>query len=128
MTTKIFVFGSNEAGRHGAGAARTARIQYGAVYSIGYGHTGDCFAIPTLDVNLKPLPTWKLPAYINGFLAYASGRPDLDFIVTRVGCGLAGLTDGNVAPLFRDSSDNVQFDEAWKPWLEDGVSYWGTFP
>lgn len=102
----IFVFGSNLAGRHGAGAARYAREQLGAVYGVGYGLTGKCFAIPTKDAGLseaglKTLRNEEIYPFIVGFLAFAAGRPDLQFQLTRIGCGLAGKKDYEMADLVR---------------------------
>lgn len=122
----IFVFGSNEAGRHGAGAARVAYLQYGAVYGWGYGHYGNSFAIPTLSKNLKPIPLERIRWYVHGLLAYAEGRPEWNFQVTRIGCGLAGRKDRDMASMFHEATDNLFFDEAWAPWLPTKPK-WGVF-
>ena len=124
---KIFVFGSNEAGIHGAGAAKTALEKHGAVYGKGYGHHGKSFAIPTKDLNVVSLPLININLYVNGFIAHAMGHYKDTFIVTRIGCGLAGFTDEQIAPMFKGSPRNVQFDLAWKPYLGDYYEYWGTF-
>lgn len=125
---KVFVFGSNESGIHGAGAALVAYKKHGARYGSSYGHYGNSFAIPTKDKNIEyALSLEKIAAYVQGFLVYAEGRKKLTFQVTRVGCGLAGLKDADIAPMFKDAPDNCEFDEAWKPWLGDSVKYWGTF-
>lgn len=123
----IFVFGSNEAGRHGAGAALTARRDFGAQLGVGYGHTGNSFAGPTLDGNLKPLSYAKLNGYVAGFLIYAHENPSMHFKVTRIGCGLAGLQDRVMAPMFREAPKNCCFDTFWTPWLGAHAKYWGTF-
>jgi hypothetical protein len=137
----VFVFGSNEAGRHGAGAAKYALEERGAMLGIGYGHTyekrwiGDVdkahsFAIPTKDRFIRhTLHLSTIQAYVHGFLAYAAGRPDLDFQVTCIGCGLAGLEHRDIAPMFAPGDDfpNVYFDELWKPWLGPNAKFWGTF-
>lgn len=123
----IFVFGSNEAGRHGAGAANVAYTKYSARWGKGYGHYGDTFAIPTKDRDIRTLPLNRIRDYVSGFLAYAKGNPDLKFKVTCIGCGLAGLHHEQIAPMFKDAPSNCLFDTAWHPWLGDEVEYWGHF-
>lgn len=122
----IFVFGSNEAGVHGSGAARDALLKHGAGFGIGFGPCGDSFAIPTKDWNIKTLPTHVIDQYISRFIAYANFRPDLRFMVTQIGCGLAGYTPELIAPMFMCAPDNCFFDEAWKTYLGDRKKYWGT--
>lgn len=125
---KVFVFGSNESGIHGAGAAAFAYKKCGARFGKSYGHYGDSFAIPTKDKNIEyTLPMDQIKRYVDGFIAYAIGHKKVTFQVTRIGCGLAGLKDAEVAPLFKDAPDNCEFDEAWRPFLGDDVKYWGTF-
>lgn len=121
IPAEIFVFGSNLAGRHGKGAALTARQQYGAVYGIGEGRTGDAYAIPTKDAQLRTLPLYRIRSHIEDFIRYAQKRQDLTFLVTRIGCGLAGYQDGQIAPLFALAPSNCQFDEAWIPFLPHGA-------
>lgn len=123
----IFVFGSNEAGIHGAGAARVAYKEHGARMQRGFGHYGDSFAIPTKDRNLQTLDTIRIKKYVDAFLIYAEAHPDETFMVTQIGCGLAGLKPEEIAPLFHYSPQNCHFDEAWAPWLGECVNYWGTF-
>ncbi|WP_244832353.1 hypothetical protein [Caballeronia sp. TF1N1] len=124
----IFVFGSNEAGVHGAGAAQTARIVHGAMMGCGYGHVSNSFAIPTKDRTIQhTLSLDTIEKYVQGFIAYATGRPNLTFQVTRIGCGLAGLKDVDVAPLFFGVPENCFFDEKWRQYLGDHHTYWGTF-
>jgi len=127
MAKRVFVFGSNEAGIHGAGAAKYAYEKKGARYGFSYGQSGDSFAIPTKDERIQTLPLENVTAYVYGFLAYAIGRRKLTFQITRIGCGLAGFKDEQIAPLFAGAPKNCLFDEAWRPWLGDTVSYWGTF-
>ncbi|UNI71447.1 ADP-ribosylglycohydrolase [Burkholderia phage vB_BpP_HN04] len=125
----VFVFGSNEGGKHGAGAARTAYNKYGARWNFSYGHMGNSFAIPTKDFNIsKTLSLRQIHNYVTGFLAYAEGHPDLTFYVTRIGCGLAGLEDKDIAQMFHFAPANCLFDEEWIPYLgTNGREYWGTF-
>lgn len=130
MPRPIFVFGSNEAGRHGKGAALEAYKKHGARYGMSYGHYGNSFAIPTKDASLKFLPIARIRMYVLGFLSYAEGHPERTFQVTRIGCGLAGFQDIDIAPMFRDAPLNCLFDEQWREWLGDHLqgrdSYWGT--
>ena len=133
----IFVFGSNTGGIHGAGAARTAYKEHGARWGMSYGHYGDSFAIPTKGCVItadgqstkvevgSPLSLVEIHQYSLGFLAYAQHHPELTFKVTRIGCGLAGFTDRQIAPLFHRASTNCQFDTAWKDILGDKYTYWG---
>jgi hypothetical protein len=86
----IFVFGSNEAGRHGAGAAKYARDNCGAIYGQGFGRQGNSFAIPTKDKNLKTLPIDQIEEYFRMFCDHAEATPDVTFALTPIGCGLAG--------------------------------------
>lgn len=123
----VFVFGSNELGLHGAGAAEYAHKHLGMPKGKSYGHYGDCFAIPTKDLDIRTLPFTRIEDYVTGFLAYAKGHPKIKFKITRIGCGLAGLRDSQVAQLFQFAPKNCYFDEAWKPFLPEGMNYWGTF-
>ena len=97
---QIFVFGSNTAGRHGKGAALQAVEQFGARYGTGMGRTGQCYAIPTKDDDLKVLPPAAIKIQITEFIRYAKEHPDLEFLVTRIGCGLAGYSPVEIAPMF----------------------------
>lgn len=103
---QVFVFGSNLAGRHGKGAALQA-IKFGAKYGKGFGHFGRTFAIPTKDQNLKTLPLSKIEKYIKVFLIYAKSKPELEFIITKIGCGLAGYSVEDIKPFFKKSSKNL---------------------
>lgn len=102
---EVFVFGSNEDGAHRAGAARTAWKRFGAAWGEGRGHHGQSYAIVTMS-GLD-----RLAAEVAEFSAYAVTRPDLSFLVTEVGCGIAGFTPEQVAPLFRDAPLNVVLPE-----------------
>lgn len=124
----IFVFGSNLAGIHGAGAAAYARIRHGAVYRKGEGLHGSSYALPTKDLRIKTLPLASVQYHVDKFIDFAKQHPNLEFKVTRIGCGLAGYTDSQIAPMFKDAPDNCYFDTAWADGLiGDGVyQYWGT--
>lgn len=114
MDKPIFVFGSNLAGRHGKGAALAARQQHGAIYGVGVGRTGNAYAIPTKDRNLRTLPLESIASHVRGFIDYASANQDLNFQVTRVGCGLAGYTDQQIAPMFSNAPNNCQLPDGWR--------------
>lgn len=106
---QIFVFGSNEAGIHGAGAARLAWKAFGAKWGKGYGLHGSSFAIPTKDRGIRTMELNEIQRYVNSFVDFASVNPELEFLVTEIGCGLAGLTPEQVAPMFKQARglDNV---------------------
>lgn len=123
----ILVFGSNEAGRHGAGAAKFAFEHKGAIMGKGFGHFGKSFAIPTKDIHIKTLDLRTIRVYVDRFIRYAAENPQLQFKVTQVGCGLAGLKAEDIAPMFVGGQKNVFYDEAWKPYLKDGSWFWGTY-
>lgn len=125
----IFVFGSNKLGIHGRGAAKTA-LAHGAMQGRGFGHYGDSFAIPTCA---KPagMPGWQMKLgdvrlYIEKFVDYAHYHPELKFKVTKIGCGLAGWTDEQMAQQFYNSPHNCYFDLDWQFWLPK-QNFWGTF-
>jgi hypothetical protein len=110
----IFVFGSNRAGIHGAGAARDALLYYGALKGLGEGLQGHSYAIPTKDEYLRTLPLEEVKKHVDRFIVAANCRKDLRFFVTRIGCGLAGFTDDQIAPLFRDAPVNCELPEGWR--------------
>ena len=114
----IFVFGSNLAGMHGKGAALTAKLHYGAITGHEQGFTGQSYAIPTKDWDLITLDLWLIAVHIKRFQEAAVKQPYTMFWVTRVGCGLAGYNNSQIAPLFRDSPDNCIFHRAWRDYLE----------
>lgn len=130
---KVFVFGSNLAGRHGKGAALTAKLYWGAVlgYGDGFMNKGTdrldrgCYAIPTKSWDLKTLPLDTIRKYVDLFIKFAKTWPQWTFLVTRVGCGLAGYTDADIAPMFAGAPDNCEFDPAWMPW---GLKTWKEKP
>lgn len=104
---EIFVFGSNLAGRHGAGAALLAAKQFGAKRGVGEGITGYCYALPTKDENIQVLPLREIDCYVVEFLNYAASHPYLTFLVTKIGCGLAGYSVDEIAPMFRNAPKNI---------------------
>ena len=104
---QVFVFGSNLAGMHGGGAARVARLRFGAVMGNGVGMQGRSYAIPTMQGG-----TETIRPYVNDFIAYAKKHPELTFLVTPIGCGIAGFEPEDIAPLFEKAS-NVE--NIWLP-------------
>ena len=110
----IFVFGSNLAGIHGAGAARFAVINHGARYRQGIGLQGNSYAIPTKDHHIKTLPLDEIQKHVDVFIQFAKEHSLLEFQVTRIGCGLAGYTDSDIAPMFKDAPSNCQLPDGWR--------------
>lgn len=97
---EVFVFGSNLSGRHGAGAARTA-LRWGAIYGNPCGLQGCTYAIPTVNAAVSnPLELGEIKKYVDTFIDFAKKHPDLIFLVTEIGCGLAGHVVEDIAPLF----------------------------
>ena len=104
-----FVFGSNEAGRHGKGAALCAKKHFGAIYGQGYGEQGQSYAVPTKDAKLKTLPLTEIKKHVDVLLEHARNHPHKTFQVTRIGCGLAGYKDHQIAPMFKGAPKNIVF-------------------
>ncbi len=124
----VFVFGSNRGGIHGAGAARQARLQFGAEMGVGEGLTGQAYAFPTLDEHLQSVPLHDLVASRNLLYKTAREHPELIFLMTKVGCGLAGReesemrallsrpeehADGVIVP-YVDRPSNIILPEDWR--------------
>lgn len=105
--SEIFVFGSNLAGRHGRGAAYTARVDHGAIYGKGEGIQGRSYAIPTKDERLRVLPLERIKEHVDKFLHFARVSHMTTFRLTPVGCGLAGYKPKQIAPMFADAPENV---------------------
>lgn len=114
MTEPVFVFGSNLAGRHGAGAARWALANRGAIYGQGIGLQGNSYAIPTKDRNLRVIPLHMIEYQVLAFLTFAHNHPELKFQLTPIGCGLAGYRHDQIAPMFRDAPPNVLLPDEFK--------------
>ena len=95
QSNEIFVFGSNLQGAHGGGAARLAYERFGAVMGQGVGLQGQSYAIPTMQGGVNTI----LP-YVEEFIAFAQQHPEMTFLVTKIGCGIAGFTPAEIAPLF----------------------------
>lgn len=119
LPNEIFVFGSNLAGYHAGGAARMAATHFGAIYGQGVGRQGQSYAIPTMQGDVE-----TIRPYVDEFVAYASAHPELIFYVTRIGCGIAGFTDAEIAPLFREAflRENVCLPESFVRVIESPTS------
>jgi len=109
----IFVFGSNLAGIHGAGAARYALNNCGAIWGHGVGLQGSSYAIPTRDHRIKTLPLETIQKYVDDFIQFARSTPNLTFEVTPIGCGLAGYSVYQIAPMFEHMPANCRFSSSW---------------
>ena len=97
---EIFVFGSNLAGAHGGGAAWLAYQRFGAIWGQGVGLQGKSYAIPTMQGGVE-----TIKPYVDEFIGCARQHPELRFVVTRIGCGIAGFEPEEIAPLFADAID-----------------------
>lgn len=102
---QIFVFGSSARGRHGKGAALTARERFGAINGQGEGLQGRSYAIPTKDGRMKTLGLNQINIHVYRFICFAYDNPSLTFLVTKIGCGLAGLEIFQIAPMFKMTED-----------------------
>lgn len=104
---EVFVFGSNLQGMHAGGAARVAVDKFGAVWGQGVGMQGQSYAIPTMHGG-----TDAIAPYVDEFIKYAKEHPEKQFLVTSIGCGIAGFTEAEIAPLFKDA---VSLKNVWLP-------------
>ncbi|WP_033148558.1 MULTISPECIES: hypothetical protein [unclassified Prevotella] len=107
---EVFVFGSNLAGAHGGGAALLAYRKFGAIWGQGVGLQGQSYGIPTMHGGVD-----VIKPYVDEFIEFAKTRPDLTFLVTRVGCGIAGFTNEEISPLFAKAHDveNIVLPAGW---------------
>lgn len=107
---EIFVFGSNLAGMHGGGAAWVAYRKFGAIMGQGVGLQGRSYGIPTMQGGVE-----TIKPYVDEFIEFARSRQDLTFLVTRIGCGIAGFTDEEIAPLFEKAHEvaNIVLPPGW---------------
>lgn len=109
---EVFVFGSNLAGMHGGGAARVARLRFGAIMGQGVGMQGQSYGIPTMQGGVD-----TIRPYVDEFINYAKAHPEKHFLVTPIGCGIAGFESEDIAPLFNEARlvQNVSLPESfWK--------------
>ena len=115
---EVFVFGSNLKGFHGDGAARAAMQKFGAKWGQGVGLQGQSYAIPTMQGGVD-----TIKPYVDEFIAFVQEHPELTFLVTRIGCGIAGFTDDEMAPLFREALhiENIVLPLSFVECLEKGM-------
>jgi hypothetical protein len=104
---EVFVFGSNLKGMHGGGAACVAYDKFGAVWGQGVGMQGQSYAIPTMQGGIE-----TIKPYTDEFIEYAKQHPEKKFLVTPIGCGIAGFSESEIAPLFKDA---VGLENVWLP-------------
>ena len=97
---EVFVFGSNLEGLHGGGAALLAYERFGAIWGQGTGLQGKSYGIPTTHGGID-----AIAPYVDEFIAFAREHRELKFLVTEIGCGIAGFTVEEMAPLFKDAID-----------------------
>ena len=107
---EIFVFGSNLKGMHGGGAAYIAYRKFGAIMGQGVGLQGQSYGIPTMQGGVE-----TIRPYVDEFIAFAKAHPELTFLVTRIGCGIAGFIDDEIAPLFEKAHEveNIVLPPNW---------------
>lgn len=111
---EIFVFGSNASGAHGAGAAATAVERFGAIWGQGDGLQGQSYGIDTMS------GPQVMQGAVQRFLRFAADHPELRFLVTEIGCGIAGYSPAEVAPLFAGAPGNVALPERFRAVLKAG--------
>jgi hypothetical protein len=105
LENEVFVFGSNESGRHGLGAAKTA-LGWGAIWGQAEGLQGKTYGIPTKDSSIRrTLSVDEIKPYVDRFISFAKDNPTIIFYVTEIGCGLAGHKQKDIAPLFKRAID-----------------------
>ena len=107
---EIFVFGSNHQGMHGSGPAYVAHRKFGAIWGQGVGLQGQSYGIPTMQCGVE-----TIRPYVDEFTQFAKEHPNLTFLVTRIGCGIAGFTDDEISPLFEKAHDveNIVLPPNW---------------
>lgn len=110
---EIFVFGSNLAGRHAGGAAFDAATLFGAQEGVGEGLTGRCYAFPTLWHDFRKMEYSDLASVASAFYRCVKAHPELTFLLTRVGCGIAGYDEEKMKTLFVSSPDNLIKPRGW---------------
>ena len=111
---EIFVFGSNMEGKHMGGAARVAYEMFGAEWGVGDGPTGRCYAIPTMQGNID-----VIKPYVDEFIKFAISHKEMKFLVTKIGCGIAGFKVSEIAPLFYNC---IEIENVYLP-----LEFWDTY-
>ena len=110
LPKQIFVFGSNLEGSHGGGAALLAWRKFGTIWGQGVGLQGQSYGIPTMQGGVD-----TIRPYVDEFIAFAKQHPELTFLVTRIGCGIAGFTNEEISPLFKEAHgiENIVLPPGW---------------
>ena len=117
----VFVFGSNLAGKHHGGAAAIAVEHFGALLGVGRGWSGQSFAIPTMNEHLQQMPLSQIQHYVDDFKIYTKNHAKNKYFLTAVGCGIAGYTVEEIAPMFKGISRNVIFPASFRPFVEKAL-------
>jgi hypothetical protein len=117
----VFVFGSNMAGKHHGGAAAIAVSHFGALLGVGRGWSGQSFAIPTMNEHLQQMPLSQIQHYVDDFKLYTKNHPKTKYFLTAIGCGIAGYTTEEIAPMFKGISRNVIFPASFRPFVEKAL-------
>ena len=117
---KILVFGSNTQGRHGKGAALEAKEKWGAIYGKPRGLQGSSYAIVTKELRtVEPSVTKdQIKQQVDAFLSFAKYKPDWTFILTPIGCGLAGFTPDQIGPMFRNAPSNIEIPKEFQQYIQ----------
>lgn len=120
-SNEVFVFGSNRSGRHGKGAAKTA-LKWGARMGQGEGLMGQTYGLSTKDANIQTLPLRAIQINVDRFIRFATEHPELTFLVTAIGTGLAKLRVADIAPMFRDAPSNVYLPKSFLEVLDKVIA------
>lgn len=122
---EVFVFGSNKAGIHGAGAAYTARYLFGAKSGVGVGPTGSCYALPTKNEHLVTMSLPEIEEEVQDLLRHAQVNKEQTFLITKVGCGLAGYKEEDIAPMFTEflMLDNVTLPKEFCKIIKENLTF-----
>ena len=108
---EIFVFGSNLSGHHGGGAALLAMNKWGAIWGQGVGLQGQTYGIPTMQGGVE-----TIRPYVDEFIQFANKHPEMTFLVTEIGCGIAGFTPQEIAPLFAKATTTENIHRPQRFW------------
>ena len=106
----FFITGSNLAGAHGGGAALLAYRKFGAIWGQGVGLQGQSYGIPTMQGGVE-----TIAPYVDEFIEFAKAHPELTFFVTKIGCGIAGFSEAEISPLFKNAHGiaNIILPRGW---------------
>jgi hypothetical protein len=110
---RVFVYAANEGGFHGAGSAKAAYKKHGARWGV-FGFAGQSYGIPTKDAKLRVLPISAISVHVDAFLDFARKHPMNQFDVVKIGCGLAGYSEKQMAPLFSEAPANCNLPPGWR--------------